>query len=103
MILTLWSKKVIPFPSIKWKILVFQHDKRQKRMISWNDSNTVKFYAPPKMPRNQETQTTGKIRTRWSGRNRFNPIKMRRPNTPDTKVLELDEVEIKTPIPTKCV
>ena len=53
------------------------------------------------MPRNLRKQTTGKIRTRWSGRNRFNPIKMRRPNTPDTKVLELDKVEIKTPIPTK--
>ena len=34
-------------------------------------------------------------------RNRFNPIKMSRPNTPDTKVSELDKVDIKTPILTK--
>ena len=46
-------------------------------------------------------QTTGKILTKWSGRNRFNPIKMRRPNTPDTKVLELDRINIKDPILTK--
>ena len=70
-------------------------------MIPWNDSNTFQFSTPPKMPRNQRKQTTGKIRTRWLGRNRFNPIKMRSPNTPDTKVPELDNVDIKTPISTK--
>ena len=53
------------------------------------------------MPRNPRKQTTGKIRTRWLGRNMFNPIKMRRPNTPNTKVSELDKVYIKAPIQTK--
>ena len=53
------------------------------------------------MPRNPRKQTTGKIRTRWSGRNRFNPLKTKRPNTPDTKVLELDKIDIKTSIPAK--
>ena len=28
-IFTLWSKKVIPFPSLRWKIQAFQDDKRQ--------------------------------------------------------------------------
>ena len=59
------------------------------------------FLTPPKMPRNPRKQTTAKIRTRWSGRNRFDPKKMKRPNTLDTKVSELDKVDIKTPIPTK--
>ena len=44
---------------------------------------------------------TSKIRTRWSGRNWFNPIKLRRPNTPDTKVSDLDRVDIKVPILTE--
>ena len=58
-------------------------------------------FLPPKMPRNLRKQTTGKIRTRWSGKNRFNSIKMRRPNTLDTKVLELEKGDMKAPLPTK--
>ena len=49
--------------------------------IPWNDGNTVQFSTPPKMSRNLRKQTTGKVRTRWSGRNQFNPVKMKRPNT----------------------
>ena len=52
MIFTLWSKKAIPFPSLRWKIQVFQDDKRQEMMISWNDGNTFQFSTPPRMPRN---------------------------------------------------
>ena len=66
-IFTPWSKKVILFPSLRWKILVFQDDKRQNMMVPWNDGNLVQF--PPKMPRNLRKCTVGKIRTRWSGRN----------------------------------
>ena len=101
MIFTLWSKKVIPFPSLRWKIQVFQDHKRQEMTIPWNDGKTLQFSAPPKMPRNLRKQTTGKIRIRWSGRNRFYLIKMRRPYTLDTKVSELDKVDIKAPILTK--
>ena len=72
-------------------------------MITWTDSNTFQFSASPKMPRDLRKQTTGKIRTWWLGRNWFNPIKMRRPNTPDTKVSELDKVDIKTPNTNKSV
>ena len=86
MIFTPWSKKVIPYPCLRWKIQAFQDDKGQEMTIPWNDGNTFQFSTPSKMPRNLRKQTTGKIRTRWSGRNSFNPIKMRRPNTPDTKV-----------------
>ena len=66
--------------------------------MPWNDGSAFQFYAPSKMPRNPRKQTTGKIRTRWSDRNRFNPIKMRRPSTLDTKVSELDKIDIKAPI-----
>ena len=52
MIFTLWNKKVIPFPSLRQKIQAFQDSKRQNMTILWNDSNTVQFSAPPKMPRN---------------------------------------------------
>ena len=52
MIFTPWSKKVIPFPSLRWKIQAFQYDKRQEMTIPWNDGNTFQFSAPPKMPRN---------------------------------------------------
>ena len=101
MTFTSWSKKVILFPSLRQKIQVFQVGKRQNLTISWNDSNTFQFSTPPKMPRNPRKQTTGKIRTRWSGRNQFNPIKTKIPNTPDTKKLKLDRFDIKAPILTK--
>ena len=100
MIFTLWSKKVIPFPSLRWKIQAFQDEKRQEMTVPWNDGSVFQFFAPPKTPRNPRKRTTGKIRTRWSGRNSFNSIKTRRPNTPDTKVSELDKIDsaIKVPI-----
>ena len=97
----LWSKKVIPFPSLRWKIQAFQDDKRQKTAMPWNNGSAFQFSAHPKMPRKPRKRTTGKMRTRWFGRTRFNPIKMRRPNTPDTKVSELDKINIMAPILTK--
>ena len=33
MIFTLWSKKVIPLPSLRWKIQVFQDNKRQNEAM----------------------------------------------------------------------
>ena len=61
------------------------------------------FSAPPKMPRNPRNRTTGKITTRWLGKNRFNPIKTRRPNTPEAKVSDLDMINtnIEAPVPVK--
>ena len=72
MIFTPWSKKVIPFPSLRWKIQAFQDDKRQVMAVPWNDGSEFQFSTPPKTSRNPRKTTTGKIRTRWSGRNRFN-------------------------------
>ena len=101
MIYTPRIKKVIPFPSLTWKIQASRDNKRQEMTMPWNDGSMFQFSTPPKMPRNPRKQTTGKIRTRWLGRNRLNPIKMRRPNTPDTKVSELDKIDIKALILTK--
>ena len=64
MIFTPWSKKVIPFPSLRWKIQAFQNDKRQELRVPWNDGSTFQFFTPHMMPRNPRKITTGKIRTR---------------------------------------
>ena len=34
MIFTPWSKKLIPFPSLRWKIHTFQDNKRQETSLS---------------------------------------------------------------------
>ena len=103
MIFTPWSKKVIPFQSLRHKIQAFQDNKRQEMTLPWNDGSGFQFSAPLKMPRNPRKRTTGKIRPRWLGKNRLNPIKTRSPNTPETKVTVLDRIntDIKAPVPIK--
>ena len=81
MIFTLWSKNVIQFPSLRQKIQAYQDNKRQTMTAPWNNRNILQFSALPKIERNPRKWTTGKIRSRWSGKYQFNPIKMRRPNT----------------------
>ena len=92
-IFTPWSKKVIPFSSIRHKVQAFQDDKRHEMTLPWNDGTVFQFSAPPKMPRNLRKRTTGKIITRWLDNNRFNPIKTRRPNTQEAKVPDLDTID----------
>ena len=72
-------------------------------VLPWNDGSVFQFSAPPKMPRNPRKKATGKIRTKWLGRNRFNPTKTRKPNAPETKVSDLDKIDtdIKAPVLTK--
>ena len=103
MIFTPWCKNVIPFPSLRSKIHVFQDDKRHMTALPWNDGSAFQFSAPPKMPRNPRKRTTGKFRTRLSDKNRSNPIKSRRPNTPETKMTHLDKIDtnIEAPTPVK--
>ena len=93
MIFTPWSRKVIPFSSLRHEIQAFQNDKRHEMTLPWNNDSMFQFFAPPKMPRNPRKRTAGKIRTRWSGKNRFNPINTRRPNTPEAKVSDLDTID----------
>ena len=90
-------KKVITYPSLRWKIQAFKDDKIQNMVIPWNSGNPVQFSVPSKTPRNPKRHTTGKIRTRWSERNhRFNPIKTSRFNIMDTKVSDLKKIEALT-------
>ena len=51
MTFTPWSKKVIPFPSLRWKTQAFQDDKRQETTVPWNDGSA--FFLP--LPRCLET------------------------------------------------
>ena len=71
--------------------------------LPWNDDSAFQFSAPPKTTRNPRKRTTGEMRTRWLGKNRFNPIKTRRPNTAKAKVSDLDKIDtdIKAPVPIK--
>ena len=101
-IFTPWSKTVIPFPLLRWKIQALKDDKRQNMTMPWNNGNSVQFSAPPKTPRNPRKCTTGKIRTRWSNRNhRFNPIKTSRFNTIDTRVTDVNKIDVVAPTPRK--
>ena len=60
--------------------------------LPWNDGSVFQFSAPLRTHRNPRKRATGKIRTRWLGKNMFNLIKTRRPNTPETKVTDLDKI-----------
>ena len=71
------SHNVIPFPSLQQNIQAFWDDMRQNMSVPWSNSSNVQFSAPPKMLRNVRKHTSGKIRTRWSSRYWFNPIKVR--------------------------
>ena len=35
----------------------------------------------------------GKIRARWSNKSRYNPVKAKRPNTPDMMMTNLDTID----------
>ena len=62
-VFALWSKSVIPFPSLRWKIQAFQDD-NCKQMTTWNSGMTPLFSAPPKPHRSPRKCAPGKIRTR---------------------------------------
>ena len=50
------------------------------------------------MSRNPRKRAPGKMRARQSIKSRYNPIKVKRPNTPEIKVTELDAIDT-GPIP----
>ena len=55
-IFTPWSKKVIPFPSLRHKIQAYQDDKRNERVLPRNNGNTFQFSAPPMTSRNPQKE-----------------------------------------------
>ena len=92
-----WSKKVIHFPSLRHNIQAYQDDQRSERVLPWvNNGNTFQFSAPPETQTNPRRRDPGKIRSRWSNKARYNPIKTKRPNTPDTSVTNMDTTETDT-------
>ena len=51
------------------------------------------FSAPPMMQNNPRKRAPGKIRARWSNKSRYNPMKTKRPNTPEMTVNNLDTID----------
>ena len=60
MIFTLWSKKVTPFPCMRYKIQAYQDDKRSETVLPWNNGNTFQFSAPPMTQKTQERELLAK-------------------------------------------
>ena len=82
------------------EIQAFKGNTQQNTTIPWNNGNTVQFFDPHKMHRNPKKCAPGKIRTRWSNRNhRFNPIKTNRYNTMDTKIADMNKIDVIKPTP----
>ena len=77
-VFSLWSKTIIPFPSLRWKIQAYKNNARQETM-TWNNGTMPQFSIPQIPSQNPRKHTSGKIRTRWSRYNhQFNPIKTNR-------------------------
>ena len=103
-IITPWSKKVMPFLSLRCKIQVYQDDQRSKKVLQWG--NTFQFSAPPVTQTNPRKRAPGKIRARWSNMAIYNPMKTKRPNTPETSLTKMDMTDmdkVKVPLSVKSV
>ena len=98
-VFSLWSKSLIPFPSLRCKIQAFQDD-NSKQMMTWNSGMMPQFSAPPRPHRSPRKCPPGKTRTRWSNCNhQFNPIKTNRYNTQDTEPNNMNKINIIQPTP----
>ena len=99
-IFTPWSKSVIPFSSLRYKIQTFKDDNRQQEMMPWNNGSTVRFSTLPKPSHNSKRHAIGKTRTRWSNCNhRFHPIETNRYNMMNMKPTDMSKIDILQPIP----
>ena len=99
LVFTPWSKKVTPFPSQRCKIQAYKDDQRDRKVLQW--VNTFQFSAPPVTQTNPRKRAPGKIRARWSNKARYNPMKTKRPNTPDlpvTNMATMDSDKTKAPL-----
>ena len=99
MIFLPWSKTVIPFPSLRWKIQAYKNEARQVN-ITWNNDTMPPFSTSQKLPQNPRKHASGKIKTGWFRCNhRFNPVKTNRCNTLDTDPTAMNKINIIQPIP----
>ena len=62
MVLSPWSRTVIPFPSLCKKIQAFQDKNRQT--MTWNYGHDTPYFSAPTKPKCK--CAPGKTRTRWS-------------------------------------
>ena len=93
-----WSKKVTPFPSLRCKIQAYNDNQGYEKVLQWG--NTFQFSAPSVTQTNTRKRVPGKRRARWSNKARYNPMKMKRPNTPDLPVPNMDTMDSeKTKVP----
>ena len=94
-----WSRTMIPFPLLCWKIQAFQSKSRQA--TAWDNNNAMPYVStPPKPKHNPRKHAPGKTRTRWSSqRHRFNPINMDRYNTCDSDFSDWNKPNIIQPTP----
>ena len=60
-IFTPWSKKIIPFPSLRCKMQAFQDDNRQETALPWNSDSSFQFSAPLRCLETQEKQPLAKL------------------------------------------
>ena len=73
LVLSPWSRTIIPFPSLCREIQVFQDENKQ--MLAWNKSHAMPYFSAQPQPKCRHT--LGKTRTRLSNwRSQFNLIKM---------------------------
>ena len=98
-IFTMWSKKVIPCSSLRRKIQAYQDDKRSETVLPWNNGNTFQFSAPPMAQNNPRKRAPGKIRARQLNKSRYNPMKAKRPNAPETTMTNLDTIDTDKKVP----
>ena len=68
-------------------------------MLPWNSGNTFQFSAPQMTQTNPRKRAPGKIRARWSNKSRYNPMKTKRPNTPEMTVTNMDTRDMKKKVP----
>ena len=98
-VFSLWSKSVIPFPSLRCKIQAFQDD-NSKQMMTWNSGMMPQFSTPPRSHRSPRKFAPGKTRTRWSNHNHwFKSIRTNRYNTCDTESNDMNKINIIKPTP----
>ena len=60
MIFTWWSKKVIPFPSLRHKIQAYQGEKINETVLPWNNGNAFQFSVPPMTSQKSQKESSWK-------------------------------------------
>ena len=86
---------------MRCKTQAYQDDQRSDRVLPWrNNGDTFQYSAPSVTQTSPGKRAPGKIRARWSNKPRYNPMKTKRPNTPESSVTNMDTTDTdKTKVP----